>query len=217
MFCILLVIFQTLAAVVEGGVSSGSAEALANGAGNNNGAAAGNNANQGAQNRVPLNGGALLGHLVQLGGSFFIQPVGNQAGQAPLQQLIPIGALQQGVGAFLVGQAGAANVNPQQGQVTQGARGGGLVTLFAVLPQGNAGGNQQGALLGPGQVQLIPVAGLNNQQQQAGATGGVGRGAGRLRFQRSVAARLRRTQVKAMEAEEEQEGSGTVVEGKQAK
>lgn len=211
MFCILWVIFQTLAVVVEGGVSSGSAEALANGAVNNNGAAAGNNANPGAQNGVPLNGEPFVARLVQLGGSIFIQPVGNQVGQ---QQLIPIGALQQG-GAFLVGQAGRTSVNPQ-GQVAQAARNG-PVTLFAVLPQGNAGGDLQGALLTPSQVQLISLAGLNNQQQ-AGAAGG--QAAGRVRFQRSVAARLRRTQspvMKAMATEEEEECSGTETEEKQEK
>ncbi|KAK9540409.1 hypothetical protein VZT92_002863 [Zoarces viviparus] len=213
MFCILWVVFQTLAAVVEGGVSSGSAETLANGGVNNNGAAGGNNASPGAQNGVPINGEPLVAHLVQLGSSFFIQPVGNQVGQAALQQLIPVGALQQG-GAFLAGQVGTANVNPQ-GQLTQGANGG-PVTLFALLPQRNAGGSPQGAMLTPGQVQLIPVAGLNNQQQLGAA--------GRLRFQRSVAARLRRTQppvMKAMAAEEEEEEeeecSGMELEGKQAK
>ncbi|XP_078022393.1 uncharacterized protein LOC144462474 [Epinephelus lanceolatus] len=204
MFCLLWLILQTLAVVVEGGVSSGSAEALANGGVNNNGAAAGNSANKGAQNGVPLNGEPLVGRLVQLGGSFFLQPVGNQVGQ----QLIPIGALQQG-GTFAVVQAGAASVNPQ---VTQSARGQ-PVTLFAVVPQGNAGGNQQGALLTTGQVQLISVAGLNSQQQQPGAAGG--RAAGRVRFQRSVAARLRRTQspvMKAVEAEEVEENSGMEME-----
>lgn len=214
MFCILWVIFQTLAVVVEGGVSSGSAEALAKGGVNNNGAAAGNNANPGAQNGVPLNGEPLVARLIQLGGSFFMQPVGNQVDQGPLQQLIPIGALQQG-GAFLVGQAGGANVNPQ-GQVVQAARHG-PVTLFAVLPQRNAGGGPQGALLTPGQMQLISVAGLNNQQQP-GAVGG--QAAGRVRFQRSLAARLRRTQspvMKVMTAEEEEECSGMEEEEKQAK
>jgi len=194
-------------------VSSGSAEALANGVVNTNGAA-GNNANPGAQNGVPINGEHLVAYLVQLGGSFFIQPVGNQVGQAPLQQLIPVGALQQG-GAFLAGQAGIANVSPQ-GQLTKGANGG-PVTLFAVLPQRNAGGNPQSAPFTPGQVQLIPVAGLNNHQ--LGAAGG--RTVGRLRFQRSVAARLSRTQfpvMKAMAAEEEEEEcSGMEMEGKHAK
>ncbi|KAL7404562.1 hypothetical protein ABVT39_016402 [Epinephelus coioides] len=205
-----MAICKTLAVVVEGGVSSGSAEALASGGVNNNGAAAGNSANTGAQNGVPLNGEPLVGRLVQLGGSFFLQPVGNQVGQ----QLIPIGALQQG-GTFAVVQAGA-NVNPQ---VTQGARGQ-PVTLFAVVPQGNTGGNQQGTLLTPGLVQLISVAGLNSQQQQPGPAGG--RAAGRVRFQRSVAARLRRTQspvMKAVEAEEVEENSGMEMEmeEKQAK
>ncbi|KAL3067091.1 hypothetical protein OYC64_016940 [Pagothenia borchgrevinki] len=215
MFCTLGVLFYTFALVVEGGVSSGSAEALANVGVNNNRAAAGNNANAGGPNGIPLNGAPLAGHLVQLGGSFFIQPVRNQVGQPPLQQLIPIGALQQG-GAFLVGQGGAgANVNPQ-GQLTQVA-GGGPVTLFAVLPQRNAGGLPQGSLLTPGQVQLISLAGLNNQPQP-GVAGG--RAAGGVRFQRSVAARLRRTQppvMKVVAVDEDEECSGTDLEEKQAK
>ncbi|KAM7394297.1 hypothetical protein PAMP_021110 [Pampus punctatissimus] len=217
MFCILWVIFQTLVVVVEGGVSSGSAEALANAGVNNNGVPAGNNVNPGAQNVFPLNGEALVAQLVQLGGSFFIQPVGNQIGQAPVQQLIPIGALQQG-GSFLVGYAGGANANPQ-GQVAQAARGG-PVTLFAVLPQRNAGGVPQGVVLTPGQVQMISVAGLNNQQQ-LGAAGGTA--VGRARFKRSVAARLRMKQSSVMkvmsaeEEEEEEEGSGMETEQKQAK
>lgn len=213
MFCILWVVFQTLAVVVEGGVSSGSAEALAKGGVNNNGAAAGNNPNPGAQNGVSLNTEPLVARLVQLGGSFFIQPVGNQVGQAPLQQLIPIGAVQQ-TGAFLVGQSGGANVN-LQGQVVQGVRGG-PVTLFAVLAQRNAGGDPQGALLTPSQVHVFSLAGLNNQQQPGAA---VGPAAGRLRFQRSVAARLRRTQspvMKVMAAEEEEECSGMETEEEQA-
>lgn len=192
MFCLLWVIFQTFALVVKGGVSSGSAEALVNGRVNNNGGAgaAGNNGNAGAQNAVPLNGNPILGRLVQLGGSLFIQPIGNPINQAPLQQLIPVTALQQG-GAFLVGQTGGANVNPQ-GPIAQQAGG----TLFAVLPQRNAGGNPQTAVLTPGQVQLIP-----------GLVGG-GNPPGIVRFQRSVAARLRRTQppvMKVPNAEEEDE------------
>ncbi|KAK5866155.1 hypothetical protein PBY51_020365 [Eleginops maclovinus] len=214
MFCTLWILLYTFALVVEGGVSSGSAEALANGGVNNNRAAAGNNANVGGQNGIPLNGQPLVGHLVQLGGSFFIQPVGNQVGQPPLQQLIPIGALPQG-GAFLVGQGSAVNVNPQ-GQMTQGV-GAGPVTLYAVLPQGNVGGNPQGSLLTPGQVQLISVAGLNNQPQP-GVAGG--RAAGGVRFQRSLAARLRRTQfpvMKVVAADEDEECSGTDFEEKQTK
>lgn len=186
-------------------MSSGSAEALANGGVNNNGAAAGNSVNPGAQSGVPLNGEPLVARLVQLGGSFFIQPVGNQGGQAPLPQLIPIRGLQQD-GPFAVGQAGGASVNAQ-GKLAPGA-GGGPVTLFAVLPQRNAGGDPQGALLTPGQVHLIPAAGLSSQQQAAR----------RLRFQRSVAARLQRTQppaMKVMAAEEEEECSG--MEENQAK
>lgn len=215
MFCTLWLLFQTLAVVVEGGATSGSAEALANGGVNNNGrAAAGNNANNGAQNGVPLNGEPLLAQLVQLGGSFFIQPVGNQIGQVPLQQLIPIGAFQS-AGALLPMQAGGANVNPQ-GQVAQAARGG-PVTLFAVLSQRNAGGDPQGAVMTPGQVQLVPRAGLN-YQQQLGAAGG--NAAGRGRFLRSVAARLRGTQSaarKVMADEDDEDCSGMEVEEKQTK
>ncbi|KAK2918935.1 hypothetical protein Q8A73_003306 [Channa argus] len=215
MFCILWVIFQILAVVAGGGVSSGSAEALANGAVNSNGgAAAGNNANPGVQNGLPLNGEPLVGRLVQLGGALFIQPVGNPQGQPPLQQLIPIGTLPQG-GALLVGQTGGANVNPQA-QVAQAARGG-QGTLFALLSQRNAGGDPQGAVFTPGQVQLISLAGLNNQQQ-AGAAGGT---AGRLRFQRSAAAsRLwmpEQPAIKVMATEEEEEFSGMDVEENQMK
>lgn len=212
MLCLLWVIFQILAAVEGGGASSGSAEALANGGANNNGAAAGNIANAGAQNGLPLNGEAIVGRLVQIGGSLFIQPVGNPKGQPPLQQLIPIGGLQQG-GAVLMGQAGGANVNAQ-GQVAPGA-GGGPVTVFTLLSQRNAGGDPQGAVFPPGQVQLIPLTGLNNQQQ-AGAAGGIV--AGRLRFQRSAAALLRRIQFPVMKeeaSEEEEECSGIEVEEKQ--
>lgn len=211
MFCILWVIFQILA-VVEGGGVSNSAEALANGGVNNNGGAAGAGAGAGVQNGVPLDGEPLVGRLVQVGGSLFIQPVGNPVGQPALQQLIPVGGLQQG-GVLLVGQTGGANLNPQ-GQVAQGARGG-PVTLFALLSQRNAGGDPQGAVFTPGQVQLIPLAGLNNQQQAAGTK------AGRLRLQRSVAARLRRTLFPVMKevpgGEEEEECSGMDVEETQTK
>lgn len=206
MFCVLCVILQILAVVVEGGVSSGSAEAHANGGVNNNGAAAAgnNNVTPGTQNGVPLNGEPLLARLIQIGGSLFIQPVGNQVGQAALPQLIPIGGLPQ-AGAFLVGQTSGANVNAQ-GQAAQGA-------LFALLPQRNAAVEPQAALLTPGQLHLIPVAGLNQHQQQQQAGMGGGQAGGRLRFQRSAAARLRRTQppptkVMAAEEEEEEECSG---------
>lgn len=205
MFCTLWVLFQILAFVVEGGASSGSAEALANGGVNNNGAAAGDNPKPGDQNRVPLNTEPLMVRLVQVGGSFFIQPGGNQVGQALLQPLIPIGAVHQ-TGAFLVGQLGGANVNPE-GWVAQGTRGG-PVTLFAVLPQRNVGGDPRGAFLTPSQVHLFSPAGLKNQQPLGAA---VGPAAGRLRFQRSVAARVRRAKspvMKVMAAEEEEECSG---------
>lgn len=202
MFCILLVIFQTMAVVVEGGVSSGSAETLAKAQAKNNGAAAGNNPNPGAQNGVQQNTEPLVVRLIQLGGSFFAQPIGNQVGQATLQQLIPVGGVQQ-TGLFLLGQSGGANVNLQR-QLAQGA-GSEPLTLFAVLPQRNAGGDPQGALLTPSQVHLFSLARLKNQQQLGAAVGPV---AGRLRFQRSAAARLRRTQspvMKVMAAEEEEE------------
>lgn len=201
----LWVIFQTLAFAVEGGVSSGSAEALAKGGVNNNGAAAGNNPKPGDQNRVPLNTEPLMVRVFQLGGSFFIQPVGNQVGQGLLQPLIPFGAVHQ-TGAFLVGQFGGANVNPE-GWVAQGTRGG-PVTLFAVLPQRNFGGDLRGALLTPNQVRLFSPAGLKNQQPLGAA---VGPAAARLRFQRSVAAHARRAKSpvkKVMAAEEEEECSG---------
>lgn len=199
MFCILWVIFQSLAVLVEGGLTSASAEALAKAGGKNNGGAAGNNANAGAQNGVPLNGQAIVAQLVPLGGSLFLQQAGNQVGQPHVQQLIPFGAVQQGVGP--------------QGQVGQPVQGGPF-TFFAVLPQGGAIGNPQNALLTPGQAQLISVAGLNNQQQPA-----PGAAVSRLRFQRSAAARFRATQAPSTrvmaseeeedeEEDEEEEGSG---------
>lgn len=215
MLCILWLLLQALAVVVEGGESSGSAEALINGALKNKaGAAAGNGAAAGTQNGAPLPGA--LPNLVQLGGTFLLQPVGNPVGQAPLQQLTPITALQQGGTLFMV-QAGGANAN-LQGQGAQQA-GGAPITLLAVLPQSNAGGNPQPVMLAPGQVQLIPMAGLNNQQQLVGAGGG-GTPAGRLRFQRSVAARLRRTESpvkKVTAADEEEECSGMDTEENQVK
>lgn len=190
-------------------MSSASAEALAKAQAKNNGAVAGNNLNPGAQNGVQQNTEPLLVRLIQLGGSFFAQPIGNQVGQAALPQLIPIGGVQQ-TGLFLVGQSGGANVNPQ-GPLAQGA-GNEPLTLFAVLPQGSAGGDPQGVLLTPSQVHLFSLARLRNQQQLAAA---VGPAAGRLRFQRSAAARLRRTQPPAMKvtaAEEEEECSGMETE-----
>lgn len=211
MHCILWVIFQTMALVVEGGVSSGSAEALLKGGAGGAAGAAGNVANGGAQNGVPLEGGAVVARLVQLGGSLFIQPVGNPVGQAPAQHLIPITALQQG-GTFLLGQAGGAMGN-LQGQMAQQA-GGGSVMVLGVVPQNNARVNPQPAMLAPGQVQLIPVAGPNNQQQ-LGVAGGIGNARGLLRFQRSVAARLRRTQppvTTTVASQEEEECSGTDTE-----
>lgn len=206
MFCILLVIFQTLAVVVQGG-NSGSGEAVAIAGGINNGAAAGNNANPIAQNGVQLSIDALLAQLLKLGGPILIQPLRNQIGQ----QLIPIGALQPG-GPYIVGTIGA-NLNPQ-GQVAQAARGG-QVIVFPGQPQ-NAGGSPQGAMLTPGQVQLLTAAGLKNQLLP-GAAGG--RAVGNLRFQRSVAARLRRTQapvMKVVAAVEDEESSGMEAEKNEA-
>lgn len=217
MFCILWVIFPTLAVVVQGGASSGSAEALLKGGAKNNGggaAAAGNAANAGVQNGVPLAGEAIMARLVQLGGSLFIQPLGNP-GQPPLQHLIPISALQQ-AGTVLVGQGGGPNGNLQMAQQA----GAGPVMLLAVVPQNNAGTGPQPPMQIPGQVQLFSMAGPNNQQQQQQlgvAAGGV-QARGRLRFQRSVAARLRRTQSPLMKAEvdeEEEECSGMDTEENQ--
>lgn len=206
MFCILWLVFHALALVVEGGASSASAEALAKGGANNNGAAAGNNANPGAPNGGQPNTEPLLAHLVQIGGLLFLQPVGNQVGPGSLQQLIPIGVTPQ-TAALLVGQTGGANVNPQ-GQGTLGAG----VTLLAVLPQRNAGADLQGAMLAPNQMHLLSVAGMNNQQQPAAA---VRSAAARLRFQRSVAARLLGTRPPAtttMAAEDDEDCSGMETE-----
>lgn len=197
MYCILWIIFQILVVVVQADVSSGSAEALAKAAAKNNGgavgaAAAGNGVN--AQNGAPLIG-ETIARLLQLGGSLFIQPVGNPGGQAPLQQLIPLTALQQG----------GANGN-LQGQMA-GQPGGGPVMVFGVLPQNNAG-------IDPRQMQMIPVALPGNQQLPGGAAA-AGQPLGRLRFQRSVATRLRRTQSPLMktaateeEKDDEEESSG---------
>ncbi|MEQ2228012.1 hypothetical protein ILYODFUR_004313 [Ilyodon furcidens] len=215
MFCMLWVIFSTLAVVVQGGVSSGSAEALLKGGAKNNGggaAATGNVGNAGAQNGVPLAGEAIMARLVQLGGSLFIQPVANP-GQPPLQQLIPISALQQG-GTFLLGQGGGANGNLQMAQQA----GSGPVMLYALAPQNNAGIGPDLPMQIPGQVQLFSVAGPNTQQQQLGVAAGGAQARGRLRFQRSVAARLRRMQSPLMKAEadeEEEEISGMDTEEKQ--
>lgn len=215
MYCILWVIFQSLALVVESDVSSGSAEALANrGANNNGGPGAAKGANIGAQNGVPLIGEPFVAQIAQVGSSIFIQPLGNPVGQAPLQQLIPVAVLQQG-GALLMGQAGGATMK-LQGLATQQA-GGGPVNVFAVLPQGNVGGVPQGVMLTPGQVQLMSVVGQNNQQP-LGGVGGAANPSGRVRFQRSVAARLRRMQsppVKTMATEDEEECSGVETEEKQ--
>lgn len=197
MYCTLWVIVQILAVVVEAGGSSGSNEALANNNGAAAAAAAGNGANAGAQNGVPLMGEPIVARLVQLGGSLFIQPLGNPVDQALLQQLIPVPVLPQGVNVVL-GQAVGANGN-LQGQLAQQAIGGPL-TLFAVLPQNNGAIDPRLAMLTPGQMQLLSMVGPNNQQPR-----------GKVRHQRSVAARLRRTKsllMKAAAAEEKEESSG---------
>ncbi|XP_064859339.1 uncharacterized protein LOC135561556 [Oncorhynchus nerka] len=140
MFCMLWIIFQTMALLVAaGGQSSGSGEG-GGGGGNGgvvNGGMVGNAVNPGVMNGLSLNGRPFLA------------------------QLVPIGALQQG-GALPVEQVGAANGIPlQQGQLPQLANG--VVPLFAVLPQANGIGGPQASML----MQIIPVGGGNNIQQPA--------------------------------------------------
>lgn len=201
MLCTLLLIFHTWALAVEGGAISASAEALAKGGANNNGAAAGAN---GAPNGAQANAQPLLANLVQIGGVLFLQPVVKQAGQASLQPLIPIGVTPQ-TAAFIVGQPGGAGLGPL-GQVTVGVGGGGPVTLLTVVPQGNAAAANK--------PQLLSVAGLSNQQQGA-APAALGPAAARLRARRSLAARLLGTQAPVTAvvaatttAEEEDDWSG---------
>lgn len=205
MFCLLLLIFHTWALAVEGGVISASAEALAKGGANNNGAAAGNN---GAPNGAQANAKPLFANLVQIGGYLFLQPVANQAGQASLQPLIPIGVAPQ-TATFIVGQPGGANVAPL-GQITLGAgSGGGPVTLLAVLPQGNSGAANQ----------LLSAAAIN-KQQQAGAV--LGPAPARVRARRSLTARLLGTRAPVTAAaattavEEEEDWSGMEEEEEEA-
>uniref|UniRef100_A0AAV2LGC8 Uncharacterized protein n=1 Tax=Knipowitschia caucasica TaxID=637954 RepID=A0AAV2LGC8_KNICA len=197
MLCILWLTILSLSVPVKGGLISASAEALAKAGGKNVGAAAGNNINAAAQNGV--NGQAVVAHIVPFGGTFFLQQAGNQVGQPPVQQLIPLSAVQQG-GQFVVGQPG------QPGP-------GSPITLFTILPQGGGIGTPQNTVLTQGQVQLISAAGVSSQA----APGNAGGIPGGLRFVRSAATRLRRTKVsgtKAMaseeeeEEEEEEEGSG---------
>lgn len=205
MLCTLWVVFQALAVAVEAGVLSASAEALAKLAANNNGAAAGTSSRAGTQTGIQPHAQPLLARLIQLGGSYFLQPVGTQVGQFPL---IPVGTVQP-AGTLLVGQSG---VHPLQEQLAQGATGG-MVTLLAVLPQGGAGGDPQAGLLKPDQASLLPAATLSNQQHLAVAATPAG---GKLRFQRSVGAPVRRmrspelmmTAEEEEEPEEEEECSG---------
>lgn len=198
MFCVLLLIVHTWALAVEGGANSASAEALAKAGANDNGAAAGNN---GALNGAQANAKPLLANLVQIGGYIFLQPVANQAGQASLQPLIPIGVAPQ-TAAFIVGQPGGASVGPL-GQVTLGAGAGGPVTLLAVLPQVNGGAANKH--------QRLSTAGANGRQQAAVAVGAV---PARLRARRSLAARLLGTQApvtagaETTAVEEEEDWSG---------
>lgn len=208
MLCVLWVIFQTLASLAEGG-SSGSGEAVGNGGMNMNGGMAGNTANPRAVNG---NGQPFLAQIVPFGGALFIQPAGTPNGQT-LVNLVPIGPLQQGR-AFLIGQAGAANSAPlPQGQLLQPANGG-SAPLFIVLPQVNGMGGPLSPMIITGQVQVIPLNGLNNQQQPAtGGSAAVRRGKARVKH--SVAthpgrrAQLPITQVLKGEVEE---SSGTEIE-----
>lgn len=188
MFCTLWVVFQAWAVAVEGGVFSASAEALAKLAANNNGAAAGTGPNPGTQ----PNAEALSVRLIQLGGSFFIQPVGTQVGRLPL---IPAGTVQR-AGTFVVGQPG--NLNLQE-RLAEGAAAG-TIARFPVLPQGSAGGGPQAA---PPNPDLFPAAALSDRQRQGPAVGS-------LRFRRSVEApvRKRRSPELLMAEEEEEESSG---------
>ncbi|XP_035599501.1 uncharacterized protein LOC118362892 isoform X1 [Oncorhynchus keta] len=172
MFCMLWIIFQTMALLVAaGGQSSGSGEG-GGGGGNGgvvNGGIVGNAVNPGVMNGLALNGRPFLAQVVPVGGSLLIQQSGA-LGQAAMPQLVPIGALQQG-GALPVEQVGAANGMPlQQGQLPQLANG--VVPLFAVLPQANGIGGPQASML----MQIIPVGGgINIQQPAAGGKAGKAR------------------------------------------
>lgn len=186
MFCTLWLVFQAWAVAVEGGVYSHRAEALAKLATNSNGAAAGTGPgpNPGTQpNAEPLSV-----RLIQLGGSFVIQPVGTQVGRFPL---IPVGTVP-GAGTFARGQPDSLNL---QELLAQGAAGG-AATLFPVLPQGNAGGDPQAAPLNP---DLFPAATLSNQLWW-GAT------VRPPRFQRSSETPVRRRRSPELLTEEEEEG-----------
>ncbi|XP_029621790.1 uncharacterized protein LOC115202067 isoform X2 [Salmo trutta] len=175
MFCMLWIIFQTMALLVAaGGQSSGSGEGGGGNGGVVNGGMVGNAVNPGVMNGLALNGQPFLAQVVPVGGSLLIQQSGA-LGQAAMPQLVPIGALQQG-GALPVGQVGAANGMPlQQGPLPQLANG--VVPLFAVLPQANGIGGPQVPML----MQIIPVGGGNNIQQPA-----AGLKAGKARVKHSV-------------------------------
>lgn len=154
---------------------SASAEALAKLAANNNGATAGTGPKPGTQ----PNAEALSVRLVQLGGSFFIQPVGTQVGRFPL---IPAGTAQR-AGTFVVGQPGNLNLRER---LAQGAAAG-TVARLPVLPQGSAGGG--------------PRAGTPKPDPASPAVGS-------LRFRRSVEAPVRRRRSpELLTAEEEEEES----------
>lgn len=188
MFCTLWLVFQAWAVAVEGGVFSASAEALDKLAANSNGAAAGTFPNPGTQpNAEPLSV-----RLIQLGGSFFIQPVGTQVGRFPL---IPVGTVQR-AGTVAVGRPDNLNL---QGLLAQGAAGR-TATLSPVLPQGNAGGDRQAASLNP---DLFPAATLSSQLR-LGAT------VRPPRFQRSAETPIRRRRSPELltEEEKEEESSG---------
>ncbi|XP_010862416.2 elastin isoform X2 [Esox lucius] len=156
MFCMLWIIFPTmalLAAADKGGGMNGGMGGMAGMAG-----MAGNAAMQpGIMNGLVLNGQPFLAQLVPVGGSL-LQPGIGQAGGP---QLLPIGALQQG-GATVVEQAGAAGGIPLQ-QLSQLPNG--AVPLFAVVPQANGVGGPGAPML----MQIIPVGGGNNPQQPAAA------------------------------------------------
>lgn len=189
MFCTLWLVFQAWAVAVEGGVFSPSTEALAKLAANSNGAAAGTGPNPGPGPNpgTQPNAEPLAVRLIQLGGSFFIQPVGKQVGRFPL---IPVGTVQR-AGTFAAGQPD--NLNLQE-LLAQGAAGG-KVTLVPVLPRGNAGGDPQAAPLNP---DPFPAATLSHQLRLGATVRPPG-------FQRSAETPVRRRRSPELLTEEEEE------------